>query len=173
MKHFLAAAVAFVVAASPLHAQLADPLPDPIGFEGLRLETETYVVVAPSADAAPLARLGVVRTLPDGRQFVNDLRGLIHGFGRGASHLYLDVRPHLPHFVDAPGFGTGLYSFAFHPDFLENGKFYTAHAEGREATGAPDFLPPDVVPERGYDAVLMEWTASDPAAAVFAGSRHS
>ena len=46
MKHFLAASVALILAAPALHAQLADPIPDPVGFEGLRLETETYVVVA-------------------------------------------------------------------------------------------------------------------------------
>jgi hypothetical protein len=158
-----------LVCTPELLAQLSDPIPDPIGFEGLALDAETYVVITPSGDRPPLARLGLVRTLPDGRQFVNDLRGLIHSFDRGRSRLYLDIRPSHPHFVDAPGFGTGLYSFAFHPDFAVNGKLYTAHAEGREATGSPDFVPPDVVPERGYDAVLTEWTAIDPSRPIFEG----
>jgi hypothetical protein len=165
------ATVAFLITTPTLSGQLTDPIPEPIAFEGLELETEPYVVVAPSADAAPLARIGLIRTLPDDRQFVSDLRGVIHGFERGTSSLYLDIRPDHPHFVDAPGFGTGLYSFAFHPEFPENGKLYTAHAEGRDAEGVPDFIPPDVAPERGYDAVLTEWTASNPSDAVFAGSR--
>ncbi len=171
MKPPIFAAIAFLLAAPALSAQLTNPIPDPIEFKGLALETETYVVVTPSADAAPLSRLGLIRTLPGGRQFVNDLRGFIHEFGRGTSSLYLDVRPDHPHFVDAPGLGTGLYSFAFHPEFLENGRLYTAHAEGRDAPGEPDFVPPDVVPERGYDAVLTEWIASDPSAPVFSGTR--
>lgn len=170
MRALEAAMLALFSVTPALSAQVEDPLP-PVEFEGISLETETYVVVAPSAEEPPLARIGLVRTLPDGRQFVNDLRGVIHAFDRGTSALYLDIRPDHPHFVDAPGFGTGLYSFAFHPDFAENGKLYTAHAEGRDAPGIPDFVPPDIAPDLGYHAVLTEWTAADPSAATFEGTR--
>jgi glucose/arabinose dehydrogenase len=165
-----AALVAVVGAASHAAGQVANPIPDPIAFEGLVLETETFVRVTPSAEAAPLARLNLMRALPDGRMFVADLRGLIHAVAPGHSSVYLDLRSRRPDFVDAPGFGTGLHSFAFHPDFSRNGKLYTAHAEGRDVAAVPDLLPPDLPTDLGYDAVLTEWTASDPYAPVFEGS---
>jgi len=149
--------------------QVADPVPDPIAFEGLVLETETFVRIA-SADAPPLARLNMIRALPDGRMFVSDLRGVIYSIEQGRSWVYLDLRSLRPDFVDAPGFGTGLHAFTFHPDFATNGKLYTAHAEGREASATPDFLPPDLPADLGYHAVLTEWTASDPAAPAFSGT---
>jgi hypothetical protein len=102
--------------------------------------------------------------------FVSDLRGLVHAVMPGSSSVYLDLRSRRPDFVDAPGFGTGLHSFAFHPDFARNGKLYTAHAEGRGVAAVPDFLPPDLPADLGYDAVLTEWTASDPSAPAFEGS---
>ncbi|MGE0159937.1 MAG: sorbosone dehydrogenase family protein [Gemmatimonadales bacterium] len=150
-------------------AQVGDPVPEPVAFEGLVLETEPFVRIA-SADAPPLARLNMMRALPDGRLFVSDLRGVVYAIERGTSSVYLDLRALRPDFVDAPGFGTGLHAFAFHPDFARNGKLYTAHAEGREAEGSPDFLPPDLPADLGYHAVLTEWTASDPAAPVFTGT---
>lgn len=161
---------AVIAAASPAAGQVANPVPDPIAFEGLVLETETFVRVTPSADAPPLARLNLIRSLPDGRMFVSDLRGIVHAVTRGSSSVYLDLRSRRPDFMDAPGFGTGLHSFAFHPDFARNGKLYTAHAEGRDVAAVPDFLPPDLPADLGYDAVLTEWTASDPSASVFEGS---
>jgi glucose/arabinose dehydrogenase len=164
-----ACATSIVGGASQAAGQVADPVPEPIAFEGLVLETETFVKIA-SADSPPLARLNMIRALPDGRMFVSDLRGVIYVIERGASSVYLDLRSQRPDFVDAPGFGTGLHAFTFHPDFARNGKLYTAHAEGRDAAAAPDFLPPDLPEDLGYHAVLTEWTASDPVGAVFAGT---
>jgi len=166
----LAACMAVALTAVPVAGQVADPVPEPIGFEGLVLRAETFVRVAPSAETPPLARLNLMRALPDGRLFVSDLRGLIHRVERGASSVYLDLRAQRPDFVDAPGFGTGLHAFAFHPDFATNGKLYTAHAEGRDAAGVPDFLPPDLPADLGYHAVLTEWTAADPSAPMFVGT---
>ena len=165
----IAAACISVAWAAPVVAQVTDPVPEPIAFEGLVLETETFVRIA-SAEAPPLARLNMIRALADGRMFVSDLRGVVYSVEQGRSAVYLDVRSVRPDFVDAPGFGTGLHAFAFHPDFARNGKLYTAHAESRDAAAAPDFLPPDLPEDLGYHAVLTEWTAADPGAPVFAGT---
>jgi hypothetical protein len=132
-------AAAVLGAASPAAGQATDPVPEPIAFEGLVLQTETFVRVDSSADAPPLARLNLIRLLPDGRMFVSDFGGLIHAVTPGSSSVYLDLRSQRRDFVDAPGFGTGLHSFAFHPDFARNGKLYTAHSEGRGAA-APGLL---------------------------------
>jgi hypothetical protein len=169
MRAFACLAACALLGTAHVAGQVADPVPEPIAFEGLVLQTETYVRIA-SAETPPLARLNLIRSLPDGRMFVSDLRGVIHAFERGSSSVYLDLRARRPDFVDAPGFGTGLHSFAFHPDFAQNGKLYTAHAEGRDAAASPDFLPPDLPADLGYHAVLTEWTASNPAAPVFEGT---
>src|SRR5688572_2072554 len=158
-----------LVWSAPAAGQITDPIPEPIAFEGLVLETETFVKIA-SAETPPLARVNMIRALPDGRMFVSDLRGVVYAIERGSSSVYLDLRSLRPDFVDAPGFGTGLHAFTFHPDFASNGKIYTAHAEDRDAAASPDFLPPDLPPDLGYHAVLTEWTATGPAAAVFSGS---
>jgi glucose/arabinose dehydrogenase len=170
LVRFALGATVVAAATSPVAGQIADPVPEPIAFEGLVLQAETFVRVAPSADAPPLARLNLIRSLPDGRMFVGDLRGHVHTVTAGRSAVYLDLRSRRPDFVDAPGFGTGLHSFAFHPDFARNGKLYTAHAEGRDLAAVPDFLPPELPADLGYDAVLTEWTASDPSAPVFEGT---
>jgi glucose/arabinose dehydrogenase len=165
----LAACSTLLLWGAPASGQVADPVPEPIAFEGLVLESETFVKIA-SAESPPLARLNMIRALPDGRMFVSDLRGVVYTVERGSSSVYLDVRSQRPAFVDAPGFGTGLHAFAFHPDFARNGKIYTAHAEGRDAAAAPDFLPPDLPADLGHHAVLTEWTATDPSAPVFEGT---
>ena len=70
--------------------------------------------------------------------------------------------------VSKPGWGTGLGSFAFHPDFLSNGLYYTAHTEpggsAKEDIGYTDSL------KVFMQWVLTEWKADDPRASKFKGS---
>ena len=59
---------------------------------------------------------------------------------------------------------------AFHPDFARNGKFYTAHTEAFAAlkTKTPGPAPQ---PNTVVHSVLTEWTATNPAADTFSGTR--
>jgi glucose/arabinose dehydrogenase len=153
-------------------AQIADPIPEPIEFGEITIHLEDWVTLpASSGGGGGRARLSVMRHLADGRLFVNDQRGLIHRIEEGHHELYFNVRAALPAFIDQPGFGTGLHSFAFHPAFASNGKLYTVHSE-RWNAGTPDLQGPVATRNSaGQMSVLSEWTATDPAAAVFAGTR--
>ena len=91
----LVACAALLVGGARASAQVIDPVPEPIVSEGLVLETETFVQIA-SAEAPPLARLNMIRALPDGRMFVSDLRGVVYAVEQGRSSVYLDVRTYRP-----------------------------------------------------------------------------
>src|ERR1043166_2131507 len=68
---------------------------------------------------------------------------------------------------------SGFIAFTFHPEFAQNGLFYTVHAEramGNPAT--PNFIPPDFTrADVTYHNVITEWHATNPAAPTFAGTR--
>ena len=101
---------------------------------------------------------------------VNDLNGPFHMVNyQGTAHEYVDLRDVFPELRTSPGAGTGFTSFAAHPEFDRNGKFYTAHTEAPNS-GTPT-LP---LPEPGSEdlqGVVTEWIADDPAGETFAGTR--
>ena len=78
-----------------------------------------------------------MRESPDGRLFVNDLRGQLYQLdGQNPPQLYLDIDADnggpgsiLPNASFSGGLSAGLNSFAFHPAFDTNGLFYTLHME--------------------------------------------
>lgn len=104
-----------------------------------------------------------------GRIFVNDLRGPMYIAANDALTEYLDFNDVFPNFQDENRLGTGFHSFAFHPAFETNGKFYTAHTEDA-GSGSADFTQPISAPET-IQSVITEWTASNPAANTFSGTR--
>lgn len=156
----------------PLRAQLSDPIPVSITYGEWTVALEDWVTLPASAGGGGgRARLSVMRFLPDGRLFVNDQRGLIYRIQKGDAQAYFDVRAALPDFIDQPGLGTGLHSFAFHPAFLTNGKLYTVHSEPWNAGIADLKGPVAEVGAGGQMSVVSEWTADDPSAATFSGTR--
>ncbi|HVH24023.1 MAG TPA: PQQ-dependent sugar dehydrogenase [Pseudonocardia sp.] len=117
------------------------------------------------------ARVNFVSTIPGStRLAIPDLNGPLHVLDGGQRRTYLDVKAAFPDFVDSPGLGTGFGFVAFHPRFAQNGKFYTAHTEAGSAlrSRTPTLPSPS---DAKVHAVLTEWTASSPAAAVFSGTR--
>jgi len=169
MRRFLCACL---LPFAQVGAQLSDPLPAPIDYGDLTVELEDWVTLpASTGGGGGRARLSVMRYLPDGRLFVNDQRGLIYWVQKGYAQVYFEVRSQLPAFIDQPGLGTGLHAFAFHPDFLSNGKLYTVHSE-RWNSGTADLKGPVApVNSGGQMSVVSEWTTNDPAAATFSGTR--
>lgn len=165
---------------------LVHPLPDPIA-SGLGLTLREFVTIPPSKpDPAPTtgdnldrsARIGYLGEIPDGsgRLFVPDLNGKLYLIKDGTPQAYLDVGSQFaPNFLNTKSLSSGFVSVAFHPDFKNNGIFYTAHTEAGPAlnpkvpqTKVPDLPYPQDMPAQ---AVVTEWKAADPSADTFTGTR--
>ncbi|UED85439.1 PQQ-dependent sugar dehydrogenase [Streptomyces profundus] len=128
----------------------------------------------PSTGAGGTARINFVSELPDdsGRLAVPDLNGPLYLVDEaGGDHrVYLDAAAEFPDFVIQPSLGTGLGFVAFHPEFADNGTFYTVHTEAGAAldNATPTHTPPSDTRVHG---VVTEWIADDPSADTFAGDR--
>ncbi|HEV2779304.1 MAG TPA: PQQ-dependent sugar dehydrogenase [Actinophytocola sp.] len=119
------------------------------------------------------ARINYLGELPDGsgRLYVPDLNGKLYLVRNGTPQVYLDVgATFAPDFVSGRGLGSGFGFVAFHPQFARNGKFYTVHTEwGAALTTKPVDL--TAQPNTRFHGVIDEWTATDPRADTFSGTR--
>jgi hypothetical protein len=151
-------------------AIVTNPVPYPIVKSGIAVKLVDFITVPPSAASPPLARLSLLYHSRDGsgRLFVNDLRGKLYVIDQGQISVYLDLASQRPDFVSSPGLATGFQSFAFHPDFAANGKFYTVHCETPGAVPA-DLVSPTTV-TAAIHSIVTEWTASSAGANVFSGA---
>lgn len=161
----------FLLSTCVVFAQVENPVPDPIASSGKIIKLQDFATIPNSSNARPLAKINLLREAPDGsnRLFVNDLRGEFWVLNNGEPTLYVGLDAEFSSFIASPGFGTGFGAFAFHPDFANNGLFYTTHAESAGAATA-DYIPIE------YDQitlqwVLTEWEATDPSANTFAGTK--
>ena len=164
------------------HAQLSDPIPAPITVRGLRVEItevtrlpDTRGLRGASEDTMPAgwARVNFVRELPDGRRFVNDLRGLLYVLDKAdRPTVYADVGAAFP-LGYYRGLAAGFVTFEFHPEFAANGLFYTIHTERAAGNpGTPHFIPPGFTrADLTYHTVVTEWKATSPSASEFNGVR--
>jgi hypothetical protein len=114
----------------------------------------------------------VLREAPDdsGRIFVNDLRGPLYVIDGGVVHTYMDFSIAFSELKTAPGLASGFVSFAFHPEFADNGLFYTVHTETALGNPAQPNLAPTLPTTIIQHSILAEWEATDPALNVFAGT---
>ena len=171
-----------ILAGSLTYGQVEDPIPEPIRMQGLRVEItevarlpDSRAKHPPDEDVDPQAwaRVSFVRDLADGRRFANDSRGGLYLIAEeGEPLLYVDVSEVFPNGA-YNGLESGFISFEFHPEFAQNGLFYTAHGEKAAGNSAvPHFIPPGFGPaDVTYHNVITEWRANDPAANAFDGSR--
>lgn len=170
--------------ASPL-ARAADPgapsvPPDPSPSTlGLVLEEVAQLPASTPNGPWTDARIGTrhnrinhIGELPDGsgRLYVPDLNGDLYLLEDGEPSVYLDVKAQFPEFLAWRGLGSGFGFVTFHPEFAENGKFYTTHTENPTAPGEQTY-PGQPLRSSGVQSVVTEWTAEDPAADTFAGER--
>ncbi len=167
--------------ATPAHAADAvyDPVPEMPIQSRLGLVLNEYASFPQSSPTpAPTdqrllrtARINTIMELPDGsgRRAVPDLNGNLYLVEGGVPHVYLDVAATFaPQFFSGRGLGQGFGYVAFHPEFGANGRFYTIHTElASTTTTPPDYAQPGTI----YHGVITEWTATDPAADTFAGTR--
>lgn len=172
-----------LLGAGSVAAQItSNPIPTPIEKRGLAVEIvevarlpDTRGVRPAEEDTKPAgwARINAVKDLPDGRRFANDQRGFLYRIdSSNQPHVYLNLAETFPLGVYnrlSAGFG----AFTFHPEFAQNGLFYTIHTErGPGNPAKPDFIPPGYgLKDVTYHTAVTEWHATNPAADVFAGTR--
>ncbi len=164
-------------------APITDPIPDgpEMGDQTLVLEEVNQLPATTATPAATDARLirhnriNYIGEVPDGsdRLYVPDLNGPMYMLDKesGEETEYLDVKDHDPYFFSGRGMGSGFGFVTFHPEFEENGKFYTTHTvstAGINANAGKETYPNQ--PNAFVQSVITEWTASDPAAPAFSGT---
>ncbi len=162
-------------------AQISDPIPGAIEKRGLRVEIRDLARLPDSRGMHPVtdespsgwARVSFVRDLPDGRRFANDSRGPLYLLDdNNEPSVYANIAETFANaFYDS--LQSGFIGFEFHPEFAQNGLFYTVHGEKAEGnSGTLNFIPPGFSREDvTYHNVITEWRATDPEADVFEGTR--
>ncbi|GAA0951042.1 PQQ-dependent sugar dehydrogenase [Nonomuraea longicatena] len=159
---------------------VADPIPENPIQSALGLVL-TEIAQFPRSEPVPSptdsrlrrhARINHLSQIADGRRFVPDLNGRLYVLpvAGGAPATYLDVRAAVgSNFFSGRGLGSGFGFVAFHPDFAANGRFYTVHSEAFQALSGQraDWTQSSAA----VQSVVTEWTAADPAAPTFAGTR--
>ncbi|TLV03311.1 PQQ-dependent sugar dehydrogenase [Dyadobacter luticola] len=143
----------------------------PIKMSPLKIELEDFVTIPPSSDKMPRTRIATMRPHPsgDGTLYVSDQRGIIYRIDHGKVETFLDIRPLIENYVNEPGLGTGLGSFAFHPDYLKNGLIYITHTEAPKGKKA-DFAYADSI-KVSLQWVVSEWKIDDVKSKTFTGKR--
>jgi glucose/sorbosone dehydrogenase len=146
-------------------------------------------------NSGALARLNFLREepAPARRFFVNDLNGQLYIVDRNTKAIttYLDLngRGHggvFRRLTYENGLASGFTCFEFDPDYANNGRFYTIHQEDVEPQipATPDnakfpglrvdgytTTPPVRTPgEDKHEAVLVEWTDTNPKNSTFEGT---
>ncbi|MDF7818212.1 PQQ-dependent sugar dehydrogenase [Runella sp. MFBS21] len=148
---------------------IKDPIPAKIPQTGGQLYLQYQSTAPATSTTAPLARINKMQVLkgPKERLFVIDLQGILYEITDSVWQIAMDIRPLRPHFTTSPGLGTGFGSFAFHPDFNENGLLYTTHAEkAHSLRGDLSFADSIKV---GLQWVLTEWKIEDATKLPFMG----
>ena len=171
---------AFSLFSSISLAQIAvNPIPASIEKSKLSVGFEEIVKIPDSGGQEnPSARLNLLTHAGDGsrRLFVNDMRGKLYVIIDSKATVYMDVKRLVGRgFHDESG-QQGFSYFAFHPEFAQNGIFYTVTSEDKD-TGTPDFPVTKTIfnnkgeqIESSHHDVIREWKAVNPAAKRFSGT---
>lgn len=151
-----------------------DPEPSTLGLvleEYAQLPTSTPTPAPTDARLMRHNRINYIGEVPDGsgRLYVPDLNGPLYLLRDGQETLYLDMKARHPDFFSGRGMGSGFGFVTFHPEFEENGKFYTVHTENQNAIRTKTPTYPNQ-PNAFVQSVVTEWTATDPAADTFSGT---
>ncbi len=153
-----------------------DPFPNPIPAEEGAIKVN-FVEFATLPDVGENAARPMLMSHEPGtdRLFVNDMHGALYVVSKDGKNVavFLDHRdPRWNIQVQSQNFERGFQSFAFHPDYNRRGapgygKIYT-YADTSNVTPTPDWTPASGA-KVSHHAVLLEWTAKNPSAAVYDG----
>ena len=129
---------------------------------------EEFATIPDSRNRQP-PRLSVLTTDPTGRLFVNDQRGPLYTINETGDTVteYLDIRDFRDLRITSTS-EAGFQSFAFHPDFANEGsagfgKLYTIHSSNDRSL-EPDFDPGG---SSSFHTLLLEWQTDTPSATTF------
>ena len=144
-------------------------IPEKIQDSGIRLEVEFFAQLPASDEVSPLAKMTKMEAIPGTKRLmINDQRIGLYELIDQKPVLYLSLKDQRPDMVSQPGWATGVGSFAFHPDFQNNGLIYTAHTEPG-GTQKSDFGYTDSLTVF-MQWVVTEWKAEDPSTNEFKGT---
>lgn len=149
---------------------LKNPIPEPIEVSNLIIDVKQFSQFPVSSEGGkyPLTRITKLAPQPiTGQIFINDLRGKLYKMEGNTPVVYMDFAKLMPNFIHQPGLASGLGSFAFHPDFLNNGLLYTTHSE-KTGSAKADFAYADSI-KVSLQWVLTEWKIENPASGIFSG----
>ncbi len=142
--------------------------PTPIPASNLQVLIEPFATIPDSSPGSP-PRMSLLTPDPTGRLFVNDQRGPLYTINATGSTVteYLDIRD----FSELDILSTseaGFQSFAFHPDFANQGtdgfgRFYTIHSSNN-TNATPDFDPGG---NTSFHTLLLEWRTNSPNQSTF------
>lgn len=151
-------------------SKLSGRLVDSIMASGLKIELEEVIQIPAISESLKDLGLVTLRAHPsgDGTLFINDQNGVIFRISNGEAEVFMDFRDQIADFQRGPGIATGVGSFDFHPDFLENGLMYIFHAETAKGQNA-DYTSYDTS-QAVIQWVLSEWKVDDVNATIFSGS---
>ncbi len=154
---------------SKLGAAIEDPIPQKIQSSGLVLNLEPVLQFPFTNDREPRTRITKLGQHPlTGEKMVLDLQGPLYRItSENKPEVYLDLKKEFKNFINTPGLATGFGSFAFHPQFEQNGLFYTSHTEPA-GTKPADFAYADSIPVK-LQWVLEEWKTNEFAGKEFKG----
>lgn len=147
-------------------AALMNPVEEPIENSGITIPISLFTEIPFSSDEMPRTRIVKMDHIPGSdRLFVADLRGQLYEIIDQKPILVLDLNKLYPNFIHKPGLATGFGSFAFHPQFLQNGLLYISHTEPPN-TASADFSYADSI-KVTLQWVLSECKVTDPASTSF------
>lgn len=151
-------------------AGLTGKLVPPVKRSGLTVELEEVIQLPRMKDTSPDLGIVTLRAHPSGNGtlFVSDQNGIIYKITKGKSEIFLDVREHIADFQSGPGIATGVGSFDFHPEFLNNGLIYISHAETFKGQQADYHISDSIKSEVQW--VLSEWHMENVKDNVFKGT---
>jgi hypothetical protein len=153
-----------------------DPYPDPIPANDkvIAVKFSEFATIPNFNNAAPRV-MTMLYEPGTQRYFASDMNGKLYAISADGKEvsLYLDMTAADRNVgVQAQGSERGFQAFAFHPQFSKRGapgfgKFYTV-VDSSNMNNMGDFKP--LGGGHTQDTLLLEWTASTPAAATYDGN---
>lgn len=138
---------------------------------GLKVDLKDFIQLPRPKKNLPDKGIATLRPYPgaDGTLFVADQLGVIYRISGAKADTFLNITNYVKTFKAEGGLTWGLGSFAFHPDFLHNGLFYTTNSESHSDKRAENVYIDSLKSDLQW--VLTEWKMDNVNDKVFKGTR--